>query len=140
MLRCQPVKSEPYFGICGCGHTLQAAQVPSWPVHPGKAGRQPQHTKARAGRPVQAIPDTAEAPDAAVASTSGRPSQVAPPKSQVWEIDFFSRPIYDERGKKRWELLICDQERKWEFVQSFPNNKITSAAVRARLVVQSPAS
>ena len=23
-----------------------------------------------------------------------------------WEIDFYSRPIIDENGKKRWELLI----------------------------------
>lgn len=26
----------------------------------------------------------------------------------VWEIDFYSRPILDENGKKLWELLICE--------------------------------
>jgi RNA-binding protein Tab2/Atab2 len=26
----------------------------------------------------------------------------------VWEIDFYSRPILDESGKKLWELLICE--------------------------------
>ena len=81
----------------------------------------------------RAVPETAEAEAPAVASTSGRPSQFSVPKSQVWEIDFFSRPIVDERGKKRWELLICDQDRTWEFVQYFPNNKITSAAVSGAL-------
>ena len=42
-------------------------------------------------------------------------------KKADWEIDFYSRPIIDEEGKKRWELLIAStntfQERntfKWE--------------------------
>lgn len=26
----------------------------------------------------------------------------------VWELDFYSRPILDERKKKRWEILICE--------------------------------
>ncbi|MEO0768676.1 MAG: Tab2/Atab2 family RNA-binding protein [Cyanobacteria bacterium J06649_4] len=26
----------------------------------------------------------------------------------VWELDFYSRPVLDERNKKRWEILICE--------------------------------
>jgi hypothetical protein len=26
----------------------------------------------------------------------------------VWELDFYSRPILDENGKKLWEILICE--------------------------------
>lgn len=26
----------------------------------------------------------------------------------VWELDFYSRPLVDEKGKKRWELLLCE--------------------------------
>lgn len=26
----------------------------------------------------------------------------------VWELDFYSRPILDEQGKKLWEVLICE--------------------------------
>ena len=26
----------------------------------------------------------------------------------VWELDFYSRPIFDERQKKRWEILVCE--------------------------------
>ncbi len=26
----------------------------------------------------------------------------------VWELDFYSRPIVDENGKKLWEILICE--------------------------------
>ena len=36
----------------------------------------------------------------------------------------------DERGKKIWELLICDPERNFEFAQYFPNNKINSGELK----------
>lgn len=26
----------------------------------------------------------------------------------IWELDFYSRPIVDERQKKKWEVLICE--------------------------------
>ncbi|MCC0177684.1 Tab2/Atab2 family RNA-binding protein [Waterburya agarophytonicola K14] len=26
----------------------------------------------------------------------------------VWELDFYSRPVLDENGKKQWEVLICE--------------------------------
>jgi hypothetical protein len=26
----------------------------------------------------------------------------------IWELDFYSRPVLDEGGKKRWEVLICE--------------------------------
>ena len=129
MLRTNPLHSEAVSSVCGCGRLLQGKQPGLRQVQTSSAVRQAQQDRARTARPTQAVPETAEAREASVASTSGRPPQIAAPKSQVWEIDFFSRPIYDERGKKRWELLICDQERTWEFIQSFPNNKITSAAV-----------
>ncbi|KAK9865058.1 hypothetical protein WJX84_004750 [Apatococcus fuscideae] len=41
------------------------------------------------------------------------------------------RPILDERGKKRWELLICDEDRKFQYAQYFPNNKINSKELAA---------
>ena len=44
-------------------------------------------------------------------------------KKTDWEIDFYSRPIIDENGKKRWELLITSTNNfkdkknfKWEKV------------------------
>lgn len=52
------------------------------------------------------------------------------PKSKIWELDFCSRPLLDERGKKVWELLICDAERNFEFSRYFPNSKINSAELR----------
>ena len=28
-------------------------------------------------------------------------------KTSDWELDFYSRPIIESNGKKRWELIIC---------------------------------
>ena len=57
------------------------------------------------------------------------PRQKGLPQSQVWELDFCSRPLLDERGKKRWELLICTPDREFEYSAYFPNNKINSTQV-----------
>lgn len=35
------------------------------------------------------------------------PTPVAPAITADWELDYYSRPILDAEGKKRWELLIC---------------------------------
>jgi len=53
--------------------------------------------------------------------------------SAVWELDFCSRPIFDERKKKVWELLICDPERNFEYSAYFPNNKINSVQLKKAL-------
>jgi hypothetical protein len=37
--------------------------------------------------------------------------------TNVWEIDFYSRPILDEQQKKIWELLVCDAQRTFEYTQ-----------------------
>lgn len=57
------------------------------------------------------------------------PTQKGLPQSEVWELDFCSRPLLDERGKKRWELLICSPDREFEYSVYFPNNKINSTQV-----------
>ena len=57
------------------------------------------------------------------------PTQKGVPRSQAWELDFCSRPLLDERGKKRWELLICSPDREFEYSAYFPNNKINSTQV-----------
>ncbi|GIL44701.1 hypothetical protein Vafri_2222 [Volvox africanus] len=68
--------------------------------------------------------------DLAVQQASTSTPSKAVPKSTVWEIDFCSRPLLDERGKKVWELLICDPERNFEYSEYFPNSKINSAELK----------
>ncbi|WP_269612459.1 Tab2/Atab2 family RNA-binding protein [Prochlorococcus marinus] len=52
-------------------------------------------------------------------------------KNTDWELDFYSRPIIDENGKKRWELLITSTNNfkdtktfKWE--KTCPANSVNS--------------
>lgn len=50
-----------------------------------------------------------------------------------WELDFSSRPLLDDRGKKVWELVVCDSKRQLEFTRFFPNNVINSVTLRDTL-------
>ena len=39
---------------------------------------------------------------------AGREPSPSPDLLQAdWELDYYSRPILEPDGKKRWELLIC---------------------------------
>ncbi|KAG6477180.1 hypothetical protein ZIOFF_066432 [Zingiber officinale] len=47
-----------------------------------------------------------------------------------WELDFCSRPILDDRGKKLWELVVCDSTLSLQFTRFFPNNVINSVTLK----------
>lgn len=51
----------------------------------------------------------------------------------TWELDFCSRPIFDERGKKLWELLVTDPDRSFVYSEFFRNNKINSKSLKLAL-------
>lgn len=51
-----------------------------------------------------------------------------------WELDFCSRPLLDERGKRVWELLVCDSSRRLQFAEYFPSNRINSATLKEALI------
>lgn len=59
-----------------------------------------------------------------------------PATFKEWELDFGSRPVLDERGKKWWELLIVAKGSDngsgapWVYSRWLPNTKINSAQVR----------
>jgi hypothetical protein len=59
-------------------------------------------------------------------NTSGK----SVPKGEVWEVDFCSRPLVDARGKRVWEIMICNPERTFEFAQYIPNNKVNSQTLK----------
>ena len=56
----------------------------------------------------------------------------------VWELDFYSRPVLDENGKKLWEVLICespnDIERSpdslFKYAQYCPASSVNSLWLR----------
>jgi len=52
-----------------------------------------------------------------------------PPTAAEWQLDFSSRPVLDDRGKKVWELLVCDGSGDWVHAQYLPSNRINSTQV-----------
>eukprot|EP00899_Mesostigma_viride_P015798 jgi/Mesvir1/24219/Mv10930-RA.1 len=63
----------------------------------------------------------------------GAAASAAKKGDDVWELDFCSRPILDDRGKKVWELLICDPSRSFTHAEYFPNSKINSTYLKEAL-------
>jgi hypothetical protein len=53
----------------------------------------------------------------------------------IWEIDFYSRPLVDERQKKVWELLVCESPATtqqtatelFRYAQYCPSDSVNSA-------------
>lgn len=82
---------------------------------------------------------TADVSSSSSSSSSGAGVEEDPapqprvPTADTWELDFCSRPMLDVRGKKVWELLICDPEGDWHFSRYFSNNKINSTELKAAL-------
>lgn len=52
---------------------------------------------------------------------------------QIWEADFYRRPLQDEQGQPLWELLLCDRTRTWEFSALCPQPEANAAWVAAQL-------
>lgn len=57
------------------------------------------------------------------------------PSGEVWELDFCSRPIVDEKGKKLWELLIVSPSKDFVYSVFLDSRKINSTEVGLRHVV-----
>ncbi|GAB2260925.1 hypothetical protein Droror1_Dr00011780 [Drosera rotundifolia] len=56
--------------------------------------------------------------------------EVDPMSITEWELDFSSRPILDMRGKKIWELVVCDSSLSLQYTKYFPNNVINSITLK----------
>ncbi|MCY4173525.1 MAG: Tab2/Atab2 family RNA-binding protein [Cyanobacteria bacterium MAG CAR3_bin_5] len=57
-----------------------------------------------------------------------------------WEVDFYSRPLLDPDGRKRWELLVCDTpavaippDKGFQFSKDCPADQVNSLWLREAL-------
>ncbi|CAC27084.1 hypothetical protein [Guillardia theta] len=53
---------------------------------------------------------------------------------EVWELDFFSRPVILDDGKKLWELIIVNKDKSLQIIESVPNNMVNSKELRRKLL------
>jgi len=82
-----------------------------------------------------AVPDLADArPDIEEGEEESIAEDADVDTISEWELDFCSRPILDGRGKKLWELVVCDSRRQLQFTRFFPNNVINSVTLRDALL------
>jgi len=109
------------------------------------AARPPPAPAAPAARPLQRPSRPAATPEGGATAVVGDGSSAAPPAFDIastppstpptsaeWQLDFSSRPVLDDRGKKVWELLVCDPSGAWVHAQYLPSNRINSTQVRGR--------
>lgn len=66
-------------------------------------------------------------------TTEPPPVPLAPQRSDVWELDFYSRPVVGLDGKKLWELIITDSQGAFEHVEVIPNSMVNSRELRQRI-------
>lgn len=59
----------------------------------------------------------------------------------IWEIDFYSRPVFDENNKKLWEVLVCESpsaintelQSLFKYSQYCSSSQVNSAWLKAAL-------
>ncbi|GFZ00430.1 RNA binding protein [Actinidia rufa] len=72
--------------------------------------------------------------DDPIANLSFLDLEMDPESISEWELDFYSRPILNVKGKKVWELLVCDRTLSLQFTKYFPNNVINSITLKEAIV------
>lgn len=78
--------------------------------------------------------DEQEVEDDPTAELSYLDPETDPESITEWELDFCSRPILDIRGKKVWELVVCDESLSLQHTKYFPNNVINSITLKEAIV------
>lgn len=58
---------------------------------------------------------------------------LAPEVCDIWELDFYSRPVVGVDGKKLWELILTDAEGAFQHVEAIPNAMVNSRELRKRV-------
>lgn len=51
----------------------------------------------------------------------------------VWQVDFYKRPLKDERGEFLWELVVCDRQRNFVYDAKCPQSQANLAWLVDRL-------
>ena len=53
--------------------------------------------------------------------------------ANTWELDFYSRPLLDDNGKKRWEVLICTSDGSFQWQRFCPADSVNSIWLKTAL-------
>jgi len=53
--------------------------------------------------------------------------------TNIWQIDYYRRPLKDQQDQQLWELLICTPTRSLEFIAMCPQSEVNANWVAAQL-------
>ncbi|XP_066332016.1 LOW QUALITY PROTEIN: protein TAB2 homolog, chloroplastic-like [Miscanthus floridulus] len=134
------------------GRATTSVSLSARPVTPARCMIVPASPSRRC-RSISSESSTAASAAADIADEEAEPVDEVDPQAEVcyldpdadpesireWELDFCSRPILDARGKKLWELVVCDATLSLQFTRYFPNNAINSVTLRDALASVSEA-
>lgn len=106
-------------------------------VHPLVLGAPRQRRKLTPHRPYHRLTKrpmrTRPCMTATDRTTEPLPIPLAPQVSDVWELDFYSRPVVGLDGKKLWELIITDTSGAFTHIEAIPNSMVNSRELRKRV-------
>jgi hypothetical protein len=52
---------------------------------------------------------------------------------QIWQMDFYRRPLQDTEGRVLWELMVCDAEATVQHIATCPQSQVNSDWLLAQL-------
>ena len=123
-----------FMSNCGLLVVVDVALLLPWSVAKGLAVPTFRHARRRRIS-ANAVPDLAEASlDTEIGEEESIAEDADATSISEWEFDFCFRPILDNRGKKVWELVVCDSKRQLQFTRFFPNNVINIVTLRDALL------
>jgi hypothetical protein len=58
----------------------------------------------------------------------------------IWQVDFYRRPLQDNRGQPLWELVVCDSDRTFAASAFCPQSEVSAHWVVAKLTAFVPSA
>jgi len=133
------LRGAPFVLVAACFLPCPSAAIAASRVAHASVPRAAAATRAAPGMtapppPEASVTSTRSAsPPASPPSRAASPKRRAPPMSNIWELDLYTRPVTNDQGKKLWELLVCDANGVMRHVEPLPSSLINSRELRKRV-------
>ncbi|KAJ8899176.1 hypothetical protein K2173_012352 [Erythroxylum novogranatense] len=130
---------KPFSRIASSSHYFETLSSSTFYLKPSKYYKKPNRLQSNIVVPKLSVStqeevDIEDYEDDPTAELSFLDPETDPESIVEWELDFCSRPILDDRGKKVWELVVCDDSLSLQHTKYFPNNVINSITLKEAML------